>query len=263
MAPLLAREIQLTVITFAGDEPSAQPTDDDGVDYINLGTARRRLETVRSLREVLRRLNPDLLHTTLLDADLLGAAAPVGSGVPVVTSLVNDNHGRSVLGPFGLGAAKRGAVWAAHAVAARRAVRHHALTHHVAEVIGRRLGVPQRRIDVIPRGWSADQFGRRTDERRRAARSMLGVDDDRPLVMAAARYEYQKGLDLLIDAFPHIREAVPSATLRIGGRAGNGTLRIMAALERADLDADATLLGQRDDVADLMRAADVWCVPSR
>jgi glycosyltransferase involved in cell wall biosynthesis len=129
--------------------------------------------------------------------------------------------------------------------------------------MSRRLAVPRRRIEVIPRGRDAQLLGRRTLERRRAARASLGVDDDRPLVVAAARHEHQKGLDVLIRAVPLIAQRYPSVRVLIGGREGQRSSELRQLIEELGIDDVVELIGQRDDVPALMCAADVWCVPSR
>ena len=49
----------------------------------------------------------------------------------------------------------------------------------------------------------------------------------------------------------------------IAGREGNQTAELRARIATADLGAVVRLLGPRDDVADLLCAADVACAPSR
>jgi glycosyltransferase involved in cell wall biosynthesis len=94
-------------------------------------------------------------------------------------------------------------------------------------------------------------------------RGGLGVDDTTPLVVAAARHEYQKGLDVLVRAWPAIRAAVPGARLLIGGRRGSESARLERLVDEMGPDAGIDLIGPRDDVPDLLCAADVFVVPSR
>ena len=77
--------------------------------------------------------------------------------------------------------------------------------------MGPRLGIRPDHIDVVPRGRDAARLGRPGAERRNSVRRSLGVDASTPLVVAAARHEYQKGLDVLVRAWPSIREGAPTA----------------------------------------------------
>lgn len=82
----------------------------------------------------------------------------------------------------------------------------------------------------------------------------------RPLVLAAGRLHPQKGFDTLIRASRAwtTREDPPVVVL-----AGDGPLRDQLAGLVRQLGAPVRLLGHRDDVADLLAAADVLAVPSR
>jgi glycosyltransferase involved in cell wall biosynthesis len=266
--PLTARGVELEVMTFTGGRASAEHDLADraragGAEVVELpdggGRARRVAQVRTRLREQRR---PDLVHTTLFEADLAGRIGGRLAGVPVVSSLVNVAYGpeqRSSpdLVPWRLEAARR-----ADRVTARTVRRFHAITHHVAAVMGPRLGIRSTRIDVIPRGRDPAALGEASAARRSMARERVGVRDDRPLVIAAARHEHQKGLDVLVRAWPRVREVRPDAVLRIGGRSGNQSAALTALIESHG-DAGIELIGPRDDVADLLVAADAFVVPSR
>ena len=83
-------------------------------------------------------------------------------------------------------------------------------------------------------------------------REALGTPQDRPVVIAVARLHPDKGLDLFIDAL--------RGTDAEGWICGDGPLR--ADLEARAEGTNVRLLGQRDDVANLLAAADVFALPS-
>jgi glycosyltransferase involved in cell wall biosynthesis len=129
--------------------------------------------------------------------------------------------------------------------------------------MSRRLLVPRRRWEVIPRGRDDDVLGQWSTARRTAVRDALGIGDEGPIVLAAARHEYQKGLDVLLDAISIIRRDQPDVTLLLAGRDGNRTAALRYQATRLGLDDNVRFLGKRDDVPDLMVAADVFVLPSR
>ncbi|KGN34713.1 glycosyl transferase [Knoellia sinensis KCTC 19936] len=141
-------------------------------------------------------------------------------------------------------------------------MRFHALTHEVASVMGKRLWLDPGRVEVIPRGRDRSDVGSFSASRRNRVRNVLGVGD-RPLVVAAARHEWQKGLDLLLRAWPGISAAHPDAVLLIGGREGQTTEHLHTLATQVGLDPATVFLGSRNDIPDLMCAADAFCVPSR
>jgi glycosyltransferase involved in cell wall biosynthesis len=95
---------------------------------------------------------------------------------------------------------------------------------------------------------------------RAEVRSELGLDAGRPLVVAVARLHPQKGYDVLLDALGRwgAREPVPLVAI-----AGDGPLHDELAARISAERLPATLLGRRDDVADLLAAADVCVLASR
>ena len=262
MVPFLAPAVDLHIVTWNGQDELRSDIEGAGATLTDLAVGGRPALFLE-LRRVISRLKPDLIHTTLIDADVVGRPVGLSNMVPVVSSLVNVNHGISVMRSGAGRWDKRLLAWSVDAATARSVVRFHALTEHVASTMSRRLGVPRSRIEVIPRGRDPQVLGRRTPSRRRAAREALGVHDDRPLIVAAARHEHQKGLDVLLRAVPLIAHEYPDVRVLIGGREGNASSELRELVAQLHLDGVVALLGQRDDVATLMSAADVWCVPSR
>jgi glycosyltransferase involved in cell wall biosynthesis len=89
-------------------------------------------------------------------------------------------------------------------------------------------------------------------------RAELGLDDDRPLVVAVGRLHPQKGYDVLLDALGRLPGKRPLVVI-----AGDGPLQDELAARIAADDLPVRLLGRRPDVADLLAAADVCVLPSR
>ena len=129
--------------------------------------------------------------------------------------------------------------------------------------MSRRLLVPRGKIEVIPRGRDATALGRRSEARAAATRRRLGVSADAPLIVAVGRQEPQKGLDVLLEALPVVRARFPDVQVLIAGRAGRSTAALAELTTALGLADTVTFLGMRDDVADLLSAADVFAFPSR
>jgi glycosyltransferase involved in cell wall biosynthesis len=118
-----------------------------------------------------------------------------------------------------------------------------------------RVGVPPERIARIPYGVDLDRFRPVDAARRSEIRRELGWGDG-PVVAFVGRLEPEKGLETLLDAWPLVREALPTATLAI---AGQGEQREQ--LERRGA-ASVSFLGPVRDPASLMQAADCFVLPS-
>jgi glycosyltransferase involved in cell wall biosynthesis len=260
---LVARDVRLDVAYLRERPGVADDLREAGATLSSLAGHRHRAGRVRELRQLIRNLGPDLVHTTLFEADVVGRLAAASLGVPVVTTLANVAYGSEQLTNPDLRRWKVRSAQAVDAVTARLASRFHAISDTVAEVMGRRLALDPARIDVVPRGRNPQRLGRRSQERRRAARQMLGVRSNTALVVAAARHEHQKGLDVLVQAWPEIRAGVPRAQLVIAGREGNQSPVLRQLLSDPAGDGDVRLLGARTDVPELLCAADVFVMPSR
>ncbi|WP_033821567.1 glycosyltransferase family 4 protein [Kitasatospora sp. MBT63] len=215
---------------------------------------------VAGLRALVRERRPELVHTTLYESDVLGRAAALSAGTPVVSSLVNSSYGPEHLHARGLNPWKVRAAQAVDAVTAQGTRRFHALTEHVAQAMAGRLRVSRDRIDVVPRGRDPELLGSVTAERRAAVRAALELPEDVPVVLAAARQQYQKGLDVLLEAWPAVRRHTPEAVLLLAGSEGAETPRLRRLAQECG---QVRFLGARGDVFDLMAAADVFAVPSR
>ena len=262
MAPHLAREVDLHIVTFSDRDQLARGLDAAGVRFTNLSPAGR-LDLIRQVRALLKREQPDILHTTLFEADIAGRVAALGlPRMRVVTSLVNVNYERLHFGTPGVRKTRLAVAWLLDALSARRVARFHALTSATADVMAKKLFIRRHRIEVIPRGREPAELGANTPARRERVRRSLGVGDE-PLVIAAARHEYQKGLDILIRAAPLVLDYVPHALFLIGGRDGSQTEELHRLHHESGVGDRLRFLGQRSDVPDLMCAADVFVVPSR
>jgi glycosyltransferase involved in cell wall biosynthesis len=224
---------------------------------------RGRVARVLSLRRLIARIQPDLVHTVLFEADLSGRVAARLQRTPVVSSIVTISYGPEQaaspsIRPWKLGVAKRLDV-----ASCRLVRRFHAITHHVADVMSARLGVERSRIDVVWRGRDPSTLGQRDPGRHERVRGSLGIGDGDRLVLSVGRNVWPKGQDLLLDAFAPLREVVPNAVLAIAGKPGPMTPGLEAQIAASGLADRVRLLGARADVPDLLAAADVLAFPSR
>lgn len=265
LAPeLLARGVDLEVAYLGGDATVAAPLRAVGVDVERLGDGRGgRTRNVARVLRWLRARRPDLLHTTLFEADQAGRLAAGFARIPVVSSLVNIAYGPDQLTDPALRPWKLRAARELDSLTARRAVAFHAITGVVADTMADRLRIRRDRIHVIPRGRSEGALGLRTPERAAATRRRLHVAPNAPLVLAAARHEHQKSLDVLVRAVPEIVRAVPAVCVIIAGRRGNQSAELERLADEQAAAGAVRFLGVRDDVPDLLAAADVFVMPSR
>jgi glycosyltransferase involved in cell wall biosynthesis len=130
-------------------------------------------------------------------------------------------------------------------------------TISVSSEIAGRLGVlgDPRASVVVPAGTPPTVRAGRA-----AVRSALAVSDA-PLVVTAARMHPQKDLGTFLAAMHHARTRVPELRVAIAGD-GPEAAAVRSERTRLGLEDTVQLLGQRDDVPDLLAAADVVALSS-
>ena len=258
---LVERGVRLDVVALKQREGVFAALVEGGANVIELDGSRG--SWWREVEHIVAERRPDLVHTSLFEADLAGRLGARLAHTPVVSTLANESYGDMHRKEFPGRRIKLLGAQAADAATARLTRRLHAVSKHVADVMAVRLRYPRHRIDVIPRGRDERTLGRRTEERRELARHQLGIDPSVPIVLAIARQEWAKGLDVFIETLAPVRHQFPNARYLVAGRPANASKSLHARL-RGTNDASAfTFLGARTDVAELLCAADVFVLPSR
>jgi glycosyltransferase involved in cell wall biosynthesis len=218
---------------------------------------------VRGLREIIRDVRPAVVHTAIFEADIAGRLAAVGTGVPVLSSLVNTPYVSARFTDPRVTPWKLRGVQLADAVTAGLCTAHfHAVTDGVKTDARRTLGVSPRRVTVIERGRDPLSLGDPALDRRAEARREIGLRPDTPVVLAVGRVEYQKGHVHLIEAARLLRPSHPDLVVLIAGREGNASRNVWAAISRTSMGDRVRLLGHRTDVGVLLAASDVFALPS-
>lgn len=223
----------------------------------------RRSVAVRRIRAYLHATRPDVVHTTIFEADVIGRLASVGLPPRVLTSLVNTTYdgvrrADAEVSPWKFAAAKQ-----VDRVTARRLTDHfHAITAAVKDSAVQNLGIAPDRVTVIERGRGRARLGEPSTQRRAEVRRRLGVDIDAEVVLNIGRQEPQKDQATLLRAVAEIaRERSRVVVLQVG-RDGKSTPELRTLAQDPRMVGRVRFLGHRDDVGDLLAAADVFAFPS-
>ena len=262
-AALARRGHEVHVFTTNVDGPNVSPVplgapvDMDGVrvTYFPTGMGRRLYRSpdmAAALRAGIAGFDVAHLHSVFLWPTAVGAAAARRANVPCVISprgmLVGDLVRRK----------SRLAKTAWITLIERRNLAGAAAIHVTADVEAeeiRRLGLPARRIEVIPNGIDLPP------PEAIAAASRVKALADRPMVLSLGRVNWKKGLDRLIPAMSH----VPGARLVIAGNDEENYQPTLEALARESGVADrVTFSGEvlGDAKWELVASADIFALPS-
>lgn len=214
------------------------------------------------LRSLVRAERPDIVHTSIFEADVLGRLGAIGSGTRVLTSLVNTSYDPVRLGDEHVRRHRLAAARLIDGWTARHLTHHfHAISHAVKDASVAALGIRPDQVTVIPRGRDPERLGEGDHSRRERVRRSLGVPRDAAVILNVARQEYQKGQEYLLKAMAGLRHR-PHHVLLIAGREGAATSRLQRRKAELGLGGRVRFLGHRDDVPDLLAASDVFAFPS-
>ena len=234
----------------------------EGVD-VRFVPSRRLGGRVRAIRRLIEDTQPDLIHTTIFEADVVGRLAAAGTRVPVLTSLVSTPYDPVRLEDPAVAAWKLRMVKVIDGWTARRLTTHfHAITETVKREAIRHLRITPTDVTVIERGRDPERLGEPSSDRRARARATLDLSGDEFVLLSVGRQEFQKGQSYLLEAMPALIERVPETRALIAGRRGNASMRLEATSRQMNLNGRARFLGHRSDVPDLLAAADLFVFPS-
>lgn len=218
---------------------------------VHLFPQKRGLDPLWPLRFAgwLRRRQIDLLHTHEFAMNVYGAAAARLAGRPSLGTI----HGRAYV-------ADRPRRIAAYRWLLRTGVPIVPVSDDLARYLAGRFGVEVERLEVVRPGIPLpDPDDTRPEARDRTrARQRLGLPGEVPLVVAVGSLFHVKGHDVLLRAAARL----PGVHFTFAGE-GDQAEPLAALARELGIAERVHWLGLRDDVPVVLRAADVFCQPSR
>lgn len=190
----------------------------------------------------LRRTRPDLIHTHLFDADLVGTLVARALGVRRCCATIHSFSFFST----------RAHRWRYRCLAplVRRCF---PVSQPLADLLVERCGIPPSRIQVIPNGIDPALFAPAGGRQRAASAG--------PIIGTLARLDPRKGIPVLLRALAQVLPALPEASLVIGG---DGEERVALEREAQDLGVAgrARFAGPVHDPPAFYRRLDLFVLPS-
>jgi len=252
--PYLQRQgidVALCTMRTSQDSFLAEILQETDVPRIDLG-ARRLLDAdaFRRFLQVITEFRADIVHGEDQDASLLCAAASRTRGIPFIYTRHNEREEVPTI---------RSRIRAALVLhEARRAVRVIAVSDAIRLFLQQNYAVDPNRIVTIYNGIDLQRFA--VHKPREMKRAELGWPKESFIVIMVAVIRRDKGHDVLFDAARAICVAMPSVRIKI---VGDGPWAAQRQIEAASLGDVVEFLGARDDVPDLLAAADLLVHPSR
>ena len=218
---------------------------------------------IRALRQLIKSEQPDIIHTALFKANFIGRLAAIGNSAVVMNSFVSQPYTSVRFQDPNINATKLRLVQFIDAWTARHLTTHfHAVSHAVKTAAISSMRILPERITVVERGRDPQFLGRPSPERRRQARLDLGLKEDDEVIVNVGRHEYAKGLPYLLQAMEMLVRTRRQLVLLIAGREGHFTAELERFRSQAGLTRAVRLLGHRNDVPEILAAADLFVFPS-
>jgi glycosyltransferase involved in cell wall biosynthesis len=233
---------------------------------LNCRSTREIPKGIATLRNWLLANKPDLIHSHLWAANIIGRIAGRLTGTPVISSVHNPDHeAQAWADGADVSLIKRRIVraldrWTAKAGNDRLI----AVSNYVKQSANRHLGVPLDSIELVYNPIDTDLLTSLSPTNRAEVLRACGLPPDSLILLNVARLSPQKGLLYALRALPSIRKRFPSAHLLSVGATTDPRW-----LEHLEQEATALgvkdhfhVLGGRRDVIDFLRACDVFIFPS-
>lgn len=182
-----------------------------------------RLDTIKSVREVLSRIKPDVVHTHQMTALFYSGPAAKQLDVPVI---VHTEHGKTIKR-----VRQKMLTW----WASRYVQRFYCVSADIEKsLVG--LLVPRSKMEVLANGIDTTQLAKPVNTI--ALRRIWNIAPDAVVIGTIGRLASVKRQDLLLKAFAQICQKVPGVVLML---VGDGE-------ERSNLESQAARLGVQDHV---------------
>lgn len=204
----------------------------------------RGLQAIESLR-------PDVIHTHMKHADLVGARASRKLGAPMVSTLhiIDDASGP-------VGRAKR---WAAGRARDSVAARTLAVSEAQRQWYLRTFPAEPSKVVTVHNGVRST--ARVKPEERERLRASLGVPPQTLIAANVAIMRPGKGHDVLLEAVAQLPESSPVVVVLVGDGPERSRLEAQAQADPR-VASRVRFVGYRDDVAELLQVVDLMVHPT-
>lgn len=239
-----------------------------GVPVVNLNCQNTREipKGIAALRRWLLANQPDLIHSHLWAANIIGRIAGRLTGTPVISSIHNPDHEAEAWADgANVSLIKRRIVrgldrWTAK-VCNDRLV---AVSNYVKQSANRHLRIPLDSIELVYNPIDIDYLTAAPTTTRAELLRACGLPPDSLILLNVARLSPQKGLLFALRALPSIRKRFAAAHLVSVGATTDPhwTEQLEQEATALEVKDHFHVMGGRRDVIDFLRACDVFIFPS-
>ena len=221
------------------------------VDLLQIPNLRHPLNLPK-IYSYIKKHKPDIVHTQLEFANVLGNIAAAMLGIPSVATMHT------------LGAPQQGTEywrgqveWASLKYFCTRiiSVSESAKAHHIEHG-----NIPANKMVTIYNGIDLSRF-RPNGQNGNAIRTALRIPDGSFVLLTVAVLREPKGIQYMLEAMPDILRDAPNTHYLIVGEGDFGD-QLKALAKSLGVEDHVTFAGQRNDIPDVLQAGDIFVLPT-
>ncbi len=261
--------ISSEVITvFPQDEHWKNPIQELGVPVRSLECESKKdiPKAIVRLTKMLRESKPDLLHTHLWTANIIGRISGYLAKVPVLSSIHNPDYEVEALTDGSQISASKNFIirnldrWTAR-LFCREMI---AVSEYVKHSTHKRLSFPEEKIKSLYNPVDVRAFQTEFGIDRKAFLTSFGIPEQAIVLLNVARISPQKGFLYAVQALPQIKAKFPNAHLvSVGAMNDKNWLgKIENEIDRLNLGDSVHFLGAQKDVVKFLQTCDLFLFPS-
>lgn len=202
---------------------------------------------IYKIQRILKKENPDIVHTHFQDATITGLLAAYMAKIP--HRIYTRHHST-----FHKLYARKGAFW--DKLSDRLATKIVAISDNVKNILLQE-GVDIHKIETIEHGFKLEEFFNSDDQSRSRLYSKYDLEDSDPVIGVVARHIKWKGVQYVIPAFRQILNQYPKATLLLCNARGDYHHVILKLLEDIP-ESRYRIIPFENNMSDLYHVFDVY-----
>ncbi len=210
----------------------------------------RILQGMWRLYRFIKRNEFDIIETFTIHSNVIGLPIAWACKIPV---RIATHHGYGANAPLWL--EKLHGIIINSRISSKMVV----VSDNIAQTVIKRDGIKADRIIVIPNGIQG--FKQSKPEKIKAIQKELNIPDNSTLILSIGRLVPQKGMEILLDTACRVHAVNQQIHFVI---AGDGPLKknLLAQRDQLGLQEVVNFLGIRNDIPDLLSAADIFLMTS-
>ena len=184
--------------------------------------------TIRLVKNILKEWKPDVVHTHLIDANLIGLVASRWAGIEKrIFTRHNSTYHRNYF-KKGILLDKLSIKLSTHIIS---------ISENVSEVLMTLDNAPRSKIRLIHHGFDLEKIKRDHPKLRKSLNAKFNPSCKSPVIGVVSRYMHWKGIQYIIPAFKKILVEYPDALLMlVGSGSGDHSNQIRQSLKELPTD---------------------------